>query len=182
MGYNFTDEIRHTLQQAREEAATLRHGELAPEHLLLGIVRQPGSTCSALFRELGADPETLYRQTASVTTSPEEPESTGPDLPYTPSAKKAIELAMSEARSLNHDYVGVEHLVLGLLREGSSPAATVLAGTGLTLSAAREALRRLAPPSQRQALNRTARRALLIALVALAIAIVALLLALRTPR
>src|SRR5438093_971608 len=104
-----------------------------------------------------------------------ESEAAGPDLPYTNSAKKVLELAMMEARDLKYGYVGTEHLLLGLLREGSSSAALVLAGAGLTLQGARSALTRLVPPSEaRHADSAIGRRALLIASCALIVAIVAL--------
>src|SRR5712692_11606764 len=179
-GYNFTNEVRRALQRAREEAAAFRHGQVAPEHLLLGLVRHPGTICSAVFKDLDVDPDALFRQMASATISPVVGEAAGPDLPYTDSAKKVLELAMIEASELKYGYVGTEHLLLGLLREGSSSAAVVLAGAGLTLQGTRSTLTRLVPSSEpRHAEPVVARRTLLIASCALVVAIVALVLALR---
>ena len=167
------------LQRAREEAAALRHGQVAPEHLLLGLVRHPGTVCSAIFKELDVDPDALFRQMASATTSPVVPESPGPDFPYTDEAKKVLELAMAEAHDLNHAYVGTEHILLGLLREGPSSAAAVLASAGLYFPTTRDAVRRLAPSRPAPPGDPLARRALLVALLALVIAALALVLALR---
>jgi len=150
-GYNFTNEVRRALQRAREEAAALRHGQVAPEHLLLGLVRHPGTICSAVFKDLDVDPDALFRQMASATISPVVGEAAGPDLPYTDSAKKVLELAMVEARDLNHDYVGTEHVLLGLLREEPSSAAAVLARAGLYVPNTRDAVKRLAPGRPRRA-------------------------------
>ena len=179
-GYNFSDDVRRTLQRAREQAAALHHGHVAPEHLLLGLTRRPGDTCGAVLNELRVDPDVLFQRMVAATTTPVEFEPAGPDLPYTDSAKKVLELAMIEARDLKYGYVGTEHLLLGLLREGASSAAAVLTGAGLTLEGTRGALTRLVPPSEpRHQEPVIARRALLIASCALVVAIVALLLALR---
>ena len=178
--YNFSDDVRRALQRAREQAAALHHGHVAPEHLLLGLTRGPGDTCGAVLNELHVDPDALFHRMVAATTTPVESEAAGPDLPYTDSAKKVLELAMIEASDLKYGYVGTEHLLLGLLREGFSPAALVLAGAGLTLQGTRSALTRLAPPSEAPHANAAiGRRAFLIASCALIVAIVALLLALR---
>src|SRR6267154_2278797 len=147
-GYNFSDDVRRTLQRAREQAAALHHGRVAPEHLLLGLTRGPGDACGAVLNELHVDPDALYQRMVAATRTPVESEAAGPDLPYTDSAKKVLELAMMEARDLKYGYVGTEHLLLGLLREGSSSAALVLAAAGLTLQGTRGVLTRLVAPSE----------------------------------
>ena len=178
--YTFSDDVRRTLQRAREQAAALHHGRVAPEHLLLGLTRRPGDTCGAVLDELHVDPDALFQRMVAATTSSVESEAAGPDLPYTDSAKKVLELAMIEASDLKYGYVGTEHLLLGLLREGSSSAAVVLGGAGLTLQGTRSTLTRLVPSGEpRHAEPVVARRALLIASCALVVAIVALVLALR---
>ena len=179
-GYNFSDDVRRTLHRAREQATGLHHGRVAPEHLLLGLTRGPGDTCGAVLNELHVDPEILFQRMVAATTTPVESAAAGPDLPYTDSAKKVLELAMIEAKDLKYGYVGTEHLLLGLLREGSSSAAEVLARAGLTLQSTRSALTRLVAPGEPpHAESAIGRRALLIASCALVVAIVALLLALR---
>jgi ATP-dependent Clp protease ATP-binding subunit ClpC len=179
-GYNFSDDVRRALQRAREQAAALHHGHVAPEHLLLGLTRGPGDTCGAVLNDLHVDPDDLFQRMLAATTTPVESEAAGPDLPYTESAKKVLELAMIEARDLKYGYVGTEHFLLGLLREGSSSAAVVLAGAGLTLAGTRSALTRLVAPSEpRDAEPVIGRRALLVASCALVVAIVALVLAIR---
>jgi ATP-dependent Clp protease ATP-binding subunit ClpC len=179
-GYNFSDDVRRVLQRAREQAAALHHGHVAPEHLLLGLTRGPGDACGAVLTELHVNPDALFQRMVAATTTPVESDAAGPDLPYTDSAKKVLELAMIEAHDLKYGYVGGEHLLLGLLREGSSSAAVILAGAGLTLQGTRSALTRLVPPSEPPRVESAiGRRALLIASCALIVAIVALVLALR---
>ncbi len=178
--YNFSDDVRRTLQRAREQAAALHHGQVAPEHLLLGLTRGPGDMCGAVLSDLHVNPDALFQRMVAATTTPVESEAAGPDLPYTASAKKVLELAMMEAQDLKYGYVGTEHLLLGLLREGSSSAAVVLTGAGLTLQDTRSALTRLvAPTERRDAEPAMGRRALLIAWCALVVAVVALALAVR---
>ena len=182
-GYNFSDDVRRTLQRACEQAAVLHHGEVAPEHLLLSLARGPGDLCGAVLSDLQVDPDALFQRMVAATTTPVESEPVGPDFPYTASAKKVLELAMIEAQDLKYGYVGTEHLLLGLLREGSSSAAGVLTGAGLTLQGARSAVTRLAGPSQlSDAEPAMGRRALLIAWCALVVAVVALALAVRAQR
>ena len=182
-GYNFSDDVRRALQRAREEAAALRHGWVAPEHLLLGLTRKPGDMCAAVLKDLKVDPETLSQSMRAATTTPVESDAAGPDFPYTDAAKKVLELAMIEARDLRYGYVGTEHLLLGLLREGSSSAATVLAGAGLTLPGTRSAVTRLIPPDEPPEATKTpGRGALLVAWCALVVAVVALVLAVRAQR
>src|SRR5260370_17450947 len=119
-GYNFSDDVRRTLQPAREQAAALHHGRVAPEHLLLGLTRGPGDACGAILNELHVDPDALFRRMVAATTTPVESEGAGPDLPYTDSAKKVLELAMMEARDLKYGYFVTDPLLLGLLPTASS--------------------------------------------------------------
>src|SRR5256884_6220305 len=162
-GYNFSDDVRRTLQRAREQAAVLPHGRVGPDHLLLSLARGPGDLCGAVLNDLQVDLEALFQRMVAATTTPVEFEPVGPDFPYTASAKKVLELAMIEAQDLKYGYVGTEHLLLGLLREGSSSAALVLAGAGLTLQGTRSALTRLVGPSEPpHAESAIGRRALLI--------------------
>jgi hypothetical protein len=146
--YNFTDEVRRALEAAREEALRLRHKRVGTEHLLLGIATRPGSVTQQVLGALGLAPESLVDAiNRSVVSGPNPPEVTGPDLPYAPRAKKVLELAMTEARELNHTYVGTEHLFLGLLREQKGIGAQVLADAGVSLEAARQHVLACASPS-----------------------------------
>ncbi len=141
-GYNFTDRVRKVLQMAREEAARLRHEHVGTEHILLAIVEEGEGVASAVLTNLDVDLEEVERRVEAAV-KPGADRRTGPDLPYTSRAKKVLELAMSEARELNHAYVGTEHLFLGLLREEKGIAAQVLAELGVTLDAARVETARL---------------------------------------
>ena len=151
-GYNFTDRVRKVLQMAREEAARLNHEYVGTEHILLGLIREGEGVAAAVLTNLNVD-LVYVRQTIEEMTRKETPGATGPDLPYTSRAKKVLELAMSEARQFNHSYVGTEHLLLGLLREGMGIAGQVLTDAGANLELVRaETLRLLgtdevSPPS-----------------------------------
>jgi DNA-binding transcriptional regulator YhcF (GntR family) len=144
-GYNFTERVRKVLAIAREEAQRLRHEYVGTEHILLAIIRERSGIGAAVLQDLEVDLDRIRRRIEEgVKKGRAEPPS-GPELPYTSRAKKVLELAMSEARELNHSYVGTEHLLLGLLREEKGIAAQVLTEAGVTLEAARaETLRRLA--------------------------------------
>ena len=146
-GYSFTDDVQRALQAAREEAATRRHAEVAPEHLFLGLVRQHAAPWGAVFKQLAVDPGALSRQVAAVITSPVMSGAVGPDFPYTPASMRVLELATIDAGDLGYAWIGAEHLLLAIVREGTSPAAQVLAHNGVTLGRLRAALARWTPPS-----------------------------------
>jgi ATP-dependent Clp protease ATP-binding subunit ClpC len=163
-GYNFTDRVRKVLQMAREEAARLHHEYVGTEHILLGLIREGEGVAAAVLANLNVDLEEVQQKIEETVKKGKAPAAAGPpDLPYTSRAKKVLELAMSEARELNHSYVGTEHLLLGLLREEKGIAAQVLTDAGVNLEQARaETLRLLGsdvpqtpktgqPPAQGQA-------------------------------
>lgn len=146
-GYNFTDRTRKVLQMAREEAARLQHEYVGTEHILLGLVREGGGVACAVLANLNVELEAVVAKVDEIVKKGwETPRA--PDLPYTSRAKKVLEFAMSEARELNHSYVGTEHLLLGLLREAKGIAAQVLTDAGVSLEQARaETLRLLTEDS-----------------------------------
>jgi len=161
-GYNFTDRVRKVLQMAREEAARLHHEYVGTEHILLGLIREGEGVAAAVLTNLNVDLDEIQQKIEETVKKGKAPTAAGPDLPYTSRAKKVLELAMSEARELNHSYVGTEHLLLGLLREEKGIAAQVLTDAGVNLEQARaETLRLLgsdvpsgpkgAPPAQQPA-------------------------------
>src|SRR6266566_5081199 len=123
-GYNFTDRVRKVLQMAREEAARLHHEYVGTEHILLGLIREGEGVAAAVLTNLNVDLEEIQQKIEET-------------------AKKVLELAMSEARELNHSYVGTEHLLLGLLREEKGIAAQVLTDAGVNLEQARAETLRL---------------------------------------
>jgi len=142
-GYNFTERVRKVLAMAREEAARLHHEYVGTEHILLGLIREGEGVAAAVLQNLSVDLDEIQSKIEETVKKGKAGQSTGPDLPYTSRAKKVLELAMSEARELNHSYVGTEHLLLGLLREEKGIAAQVLTDAGVNLDAARAETLRL---------------------------------------
>ena len=151
-GYNFTERVRKVLAMAREEAARLHHEYVGTEHILLGLIREGEGVAATVLQNLSVELDEIQQKIEETVKKGKAGQTTGPDLPYTSRAKKVLELAMSEARELNHSYVGTEHLLLGLLREEKGIAAQVLTDAGVNLDAARaETLRILGTemPQQR---------------------------------
>jgi ATP-dependent Clp protease ATP-binding subunit ClpC len=142
-GYNFTDRVRKVLQMAREEAARLHHEYVGTEHILLGLIREGEGVAAAVLTNLNVDLEEIQQKIEETVKKGKASSAPGPDLPYTSRAKKVLELAMTEARELNHSYVGTEHLLLGLLREEKGIAAQVLTDAGVTLEQSRAETLRL---------------------------------------
>jgi ATP-dependent Clp protease ATP-binding subunit ClpC len=142
-GYNFTERVRKVLAMAREEAARLHHEYVGTEHILLGLIREGEGVAAAVLQNLQVDLDEIQQKIEEQVKKGKATQTTGPDLPYTSRAKKVLELAMSEARELNHSYVGTEHLLLGLLREEKGIAAQVLTDIGVNLDAARTETLRL---------------------------------------
>ncbi len=142
-GYNFTERVRKVLAMAREEAARLHHEYVGTEHILLGLIREGEGVAAAVLQNLSVDLDDIQQKIEETVKKGKAATATGPDLPYTSRAKKVLELAMSEARELNHSYVGTEHLLLGLLREEKGIAAQVLTDAGINLDEARRETLRL---------------------------------------
>jgi len=133
----FTDRARKVMQLANKEAQRLNHEYIGTEHILLGLVKEGAGVAARVLKDLEIDLHKIRLEVERVVES-------GPDmvtmgkLPQTPRAKKVIEYSIEEARNLNHNYVGTEHLLLGLLREQESVAAQVLMNLGLKLEDVRE--------------------------------------------
>jgi len=142
-GYNFTERVRKVLAMAREEAERLRHEYVGTEHILLGLIREGEGVAAAVLQSLNVDLDEIQQKIEDTVKKGKAAAATGPDLPYTSRAKKVLELAMAEARDLTHNYVGTEHLLLGLLREEKGIAAQVLTDAGINLDAARTETLRL---------------------------------------
>ncbi len=136
-GYNFTERVRKVLAMAREEAARLHHEYVGTEHILLGLIREGEGVAATVLQNLNVELDEIQQKIEETVRKGKAVQATGPDLPYTSRAKKVLELAMAEARELNHSYVGTEHLLLGLLREEKGIAAQVLTEAGVSLEAAR---------------------------------------------
>jgi ATP-dependent Clp protease ATP-binding subunit ClpC len=131
----FTERARKVIQLAQEESQRLQHNYIGTEHLLLGLVREGEGVAAKVLTGLGVDLEKVRRAVESIIGRGD---SVVPgEIGLTPRAKKVIELAVDEARRLNHHYIGTEHLLLGLLREGQGIAAGVLESPGLSLQEVR---------------------------------------------
>src|SRR3982750_324906 len=142
-GYNFTERVRKVLAMAREEAARLHHEYVGTEHILLGLIREGEGVAATVLQNLSVELDEIQQKIEETVKKGKAAQTTGPDLPYTSRAKKVLELAMSEARELNHSYVGTEHLLLGLLREETGIAAQALAQHGVDFASGRRETMRL---------------------------------------
>jgi ATP-dependent Clp protease ATP-binding subunit ClpC len=133
----FTDRARKVMQLANQEAQRFNHEYIGTEHILLGLVKEGSGVAANVLKNLDVDLRKIRLEVEKIVQS-------GPDmvtmgkLPQTPRAKKVIEYSMEEARNLNHNYVGTEHILLGLLREQEGVAAQVLMNLGLKLEDVRE--------------------------------------------
>jgi ATP-dependent Clp protease ATP-binding subunit ClpA len=142
---NFTPRAQQVLAMARKEADRFNHNFVGTEHLLLGLIRLGQGVAVNVLQKLGLDLETVRLEV-------EKQVGTGPDqrmmgnIPYTPRVKKVLALAQKEAKALNHSYVGTEHILLGLLREGDGVAARVLKNLDVDIEQTRqEVLKELDP-------------------------------------
>ncbi|HUV39276.1 MAG TPA: Clp protease N-terminal domain-containing protein, partial [Planctomycetota bacterium] len=133
----FTDRARKVMGLANQEAQRFNHEYIGTEHVLLGLVKEGSGVAANVLRNLDIDLKKIRIEVEKIVQSGPDTLSMG-KLPYTPRAKKVIELAFEEARSLGHNYVGTEHLLLGLLREQEGVAARVLMNLGLKLDDVRE--------------------------------------------
>jgi ATP-dependent Clp protease ATP-binding subunit ClpA len=138
----FTDRARRTVVLAQEEARGLNHNYIGTEHLLLGLLEPGGVAAQALSRFQMTATGTRDEVKARVGSGSEPP--TG-RIPFTPRAKKVLELALREALQLHHNYIGTEHILLGLVREGDGVAAQILIAHAGDLTAVRQAVLDLLP-------------------------------------
>jgi ATP-dependent Clp protease ATP-binding subunit ClpC len=131
----FTERAQKVLALAQEEAIRLSHSNIGTEHILLGLVREGEGIAAKALTALGLSPEKIQKEVEGLIGKGTEKSQT---IHYTPRAKKVIELSMDEARKLGHSYVGTEHILLGLIREGEGVAARVLGNLGVSLNKARQ--------------------------------------------
>src|SRR3990172_4032958 len=133
----FTDRARKVMQLANQEAQRFNHEYIGTEHVLLGLIKEGSGVAANVLKNLDVDLRKIRLEVEKLVQS-------GPDmvtmgkLPQTPRAKKVIEYSIEEARNLGHNYVGTEHILLGLLREQEGVAAQVLMNLGLKLEEVRE--------------------------------------------
>src|SRR5881628_1099797 len=142
---NFTPRAQQVLALARKEADRFNHNFVGTEHLLLGLIKLGQGVAVNVLQKIGLDLETVRMEVEKLV-------GTGPDqkmignIPYTPRVKKVLSLAAKEAKGLNHTYVGTEHILLGLLREGDGVAARVLKNMDVDIEQTRqEILKELDP-------------------------------------
>ncbi len=133
----FTDRAKKVVILAREEATRLNHDYIGPEHLLLGLIRTGEGVAAEALRFLGLELETIRREVEKEVQHGPSQLTIG-EVPFTPRSKKVIELAMDEARAMGHNYIGTEHLLLGLIREEEGVAARVLQNLGVDLQKVRQ--------------------------------------------
>ncbi|MBU4459709.1 MAG: ATP-dependent Clp protease ATP-binding subunit, partial [Verrucomicrobia bacterium] len=136
---NFTPRAQQVLRLAQQEAERFNHGYVGTEHLLLGLVALGQGVAVVVLQKMGIDLDTLRLEVEKAVGVGPETKTIG-NIPFTPRVKKVLALAGSEARALNHSYVGTEHILLGLLREGEGVASRILKNLNIDLEKARIAI------------------------------------------
>ena len=132
----FTDRARRAVELAQEEARRLNHNYIGTEHILLGLIREGEGVAARALESLGISLEAVRQQVEKIIGRGQQAPSG--HIPFTPRAKKVLELSLREAKALGHNYIGTEHILLGLIREGSGVAAQVLVKLGADLNRARQ--------------------------------------------
>ncbi|CAM3240963.1 ATP-dependent Clp protease ATP-binding subunit [Filibacter tadaridae] len=132
----FTQRAQKVLQLAQEEAIRMKHESIGTEHILLGLIREGGGIAAKALEAIDISLETIEQGVEKLVGSGTK--EVGPIVHYTPRAKKVIELSVDESRKLGHSYIGTEHILLALIREGEGVAARVLNNAGVSLNKARQ--------------------------------------------
>ncbi|RBQ19027.1 Clp protease [Spongiactinospora rosea] len=132
----FSDRARRVVVLAQEEAKELDHGYIGTEHILLGLIGEEEGRASVVIREAGIDLDGARSEVLRIVGRGDGP--AAEHIPFTPRAKKVLELALREALVLGHNYIGTGHILLGLIRDGEGVAVEVLAESGLGLPLFRE--------------------------------------------
>ena len=132
----FTDRARRVVVLAQEEARMLNHNYIGTEHILLGLIHEGEGVAAKALESLGISLEAVRRQVEEII-GQGQAAPTG-HIPFTPRAKKVLELSLREALQLGHNYIGTEHILLGLIREGEGVAAQVLQKLGADLNRVRQ--------------------------------------------
>ncbi|NQT74938.1 MAG: ATP-dependent Clp protease ATP-binding subunit, partial [Candidatus Omnitrophica bacterium] len=132
----FTERARKVILLAKEEAKRFNHDYIGTEHILLGLVREGEGVAAVVLQKMGLSLQQIRLEIEKIVKPGPSTVISG-DIPFTPKAKKAIELSGEEARSLGHNYIGTEHILLGLIREGEGVASQVLMNMGVDLDKVR---------------------------------------------
>ncbi len=144
----FTDLARRVVVDAQDEARMLNHNYIGTEHLLLGLLREEQGLASQVLEELGIHLEAARTEVEATVGRGDGPPTS--HIPFTPRAKKVMELALRDAISIGHNYIGTEHILLGLIREGEGVAVQVLRELGADPGRARaEVLEKLGNPPEK---------------------------------
>jgi ATP-dependent Clp protease ATP-binding subunit ClpA len=143
----FTDSARRVVVLAQEEARLLSHNYIGTEHLLLGLIHEGEGVAARALDALGIRMEAVRRQVEDITGRGEHAPSG--HIPFTPRAKKVLELSLRESTQLGHNFIGTEHILLGLIREGEGVAARVLVSLGADLNRVRQQVIELLGGGQR---------------------------------
>ena len=138
----FSERARRVLSLAQEEAQRFNHNYIGTEHILLGLVRETDGVAAKVLTNLGVELTKVRSAVEFIIGRGEKPVS-GENIGLTPRAKKVIELAVDEARRMNHHYIGTEHLLIGVMREGEGVAAGVLESLGVSLDKIRGETQRI---------------------------------------
>jgi ATP-dependent Clp protease ATP-binding subunit ClpC len=131
----FTDRARRVIVLAQEEARLLQHNYIGTEHMLLGLLSEGDGLAARVLRDLEIDLDALGEEVKTLVGRGKSAPSG--HIPFTPPAKKSLELSLRESLQLGHDYIGTEHLLLGILHQGEGPAARVLVQRGVDLDTVR---------------------------------------------
>jgi len=136
MFQRFTDRARRVVVLAQHEARTLGHGYIGTEHILLGLIDEGQGVATTALTSMGISLEDMRQAVRDTIGRGAQPPESG-HIPFTPQAKKVLELSLRESMQLGHEYIGTEHILLALIREGGG-AAQVLAGAGVDLDRTRQ--------------------------------------------
>jgi hypothetical protein len=148
----FTERARQVVVLAQEEARLLGHDRIGTEHILLGLLREEEGLAGRVLASLGVTLESVRAEVIRIAGSGER--RGGGQIPFTPDAKKALERALREALSLGHDYIGTEHLLLGLVRQEQSLAVSILLDFDIDAQNIRDELMRMLDGPEGAALRR----------------------------
>jgi len=132
----FTDRARRAVAQAQEEARMLNHAYIGTEHILLGLIHEGEGVAAKALESLGISLDAVRQQVQEIIGRGEQ--APPGHIPFTPRAKKVLELSLREAQQFGHNYIGTEHILLGLIREGDGVAAQVLVKLGANLNRVRQ--------------------------------------------
>ncbi len=146
----FTERARQAIVLAQDEARLLRHNYIGTEHLLLGLLREEDGVARRVLESLGISAEPVRGRVVAIVGEGEGEAVPAGQIPFTPRAKKVLELGLREGLSLGHDHIGTEHILLGIARENDGVAARILLDLGADDETIRDAVVRAVPEMSRQ--------------------------------